>query len=180
MPPNSVSPNCVEGKPAKLNGTTTISVNQQNGVSINSQEKVQQNGVHRPIQEPVNNGKQPANDLSNGGTKKESLTKSTVKTQNGSSSNDSSLSSIDSNETAVIGQRETDRPVDAKSPLLSDGEKCCNRWFKEAVLLASNFEDGKYVLSVSAPDEELSTRFLKYQYRLSSFAETNYFLNPFR
>lgn len=153
--PNQVSSNGSESKPIKFNGTTTISVNTQNGALINNQPKVQQNGVHRPISEPIANGKPPTNGLSNGAAKKDALTKSSVKTQQSgsSSSNDSSLSSIDSNETAVIGEREVDKPpVEEKSSqrrMSSDGEKCCNRWFKEAVLLASNFEDGKYVLSVS-------------------------------
>lgn len=155
IPPraNSVSPNGSESKPVvKFNGTTTIAINQPNGTSNGSQEKVQQNGVRKPpTQEPVINGKQPTN----GVARKETLTKSTVKTQQigSSSSNDSSLSSIDSNETAVIGQRDVDKPMDEKNAQLKlsadDGSKCCNRWFKEAVLLASNFEDGKYVLSVS-------------------------------
>ena len=151
IPP--VGSNGSENKPTRLNGTTTIPVNQPNG--INNQEKVQSNGVHRPAQELIINGK-PSDDLSNGVKKTDAAknqVKSTVKTQmSDNSSNDSSLSSIDSNETAVIGQVNK-RTVDEKNAQQNiandDDEKCCNRWFKDAVLLASNFEDGKYVLSVS-------------------------------
>lgn len=152
--PTQVISNGSESKPIKFNGTSTT-------ISVNAPPKVQQNGVNRPASEPVTNGntngttnnntngKPPTNCVSNGVAKKET-TKSTVKTQQSgsSSSNESSLSSIDSNETAVIG--EVDRAPSSQSRTSNeDGEKCCNRWFKEAVLLASNFEDGRYVLSVS-------------------------------
>ena len=88
-----------------------------------------------------------------------STVNSTVKTQqrndnsiDSTSSNDTS--SVASNETTVIEIKEANKLKNDDQQIKSckiekpNSKKCCNRWFKEAVLLATNFEDGKYVQSV--------------------------------
>lgn len=129
-------------KEKQINSTEIII--KSNDIKQNAQK---QNGFHKPIEQTngklLNGIKKDLINSVNGDLKTKLEISNDSSLSSTVSSNLSSIESTDVEQTKIVEQT---KEVKTKTDKISHDIKC---WYKEAVTLAGNFEDGKYVLSVS-------------------------------